>query len=86
MLGFDKSIVLLADRPRFTRAMTQMLRRLALFLLGRSQNLHRTAGLFDRRDRGFRGAMHLDGELRGGDARACSVRIVKSCFNVLVAQ
>jgi len=29
--------------------------------------------------------MHLDGELRGGDARECTVRIVKSCLNVLVA-
>src|ERR1700712_4256900 len=48
---------------RDRRAMTQMLRRLAFFLLGRSQNLHRAAGLFDRRDRGFRGAMRLDGQL-----------------------
>src|SRR3954462_13677248 len=63
VLGFDKSIVLSADRPRFTPAMTQMLRGLAFFLLGRSQNLHRAAGLFDRLDRGFRGAVHLDGDL-----------------------
>src|SRR5882724_10459321 len=63
VLGFDKSIVLSADRPRFTRAMTQMLRRLAFFLLGRSQDLHGATGLFDRRDRGFRGAVHLDGDL-----------------------
>src|SRR5882757_540407 len=48
---------------RDRRAMTQMLRRLAFLLLGRSQYLHRAAGLFNRRDRGFRGAMHLDGEL-----------------------
>src|SRR5882757_2983241 len=48
---------------RDRQAMTQMLRRLAFFLLGRSQDLHRPAGLFDRRDRGFRGAMHLNGEL-----------------------
>src|SRR5258708_26337879 len=44
------------------RAMTQMLRRLAFVLPGRSQDLHRAAGLFDRSDRGFRGAANLDGE------------------------
>src|ERR1700709_2608243 len=43
--------------------MTQMLRRLAVFLLGGRQDLHRTAGLLDRRDRGLRGAMGFDGEL-----------------------
>src|ERR1700704_1332512 len=48
---------------RDRQAMTQMLRRLAFFLLGRSQDLHRAAGLFDRRDRGLRGAVRLDGEL-----------------------
>src|SRR6201989_1446584 len=42
--------------------MTQMLRRLAFFREGR-QDLHRAAGLLDRRDRGLRGAMHLDVEL-----------------------
>src|SRR5882757_4731324 len=50
--------------PAPWRAMTQMLRRLAFCLLGWSQDLHGTAGLFDRRDRRFRGAVHLDGELR----------------------
>src|SRR6266702_5056941 len=48
---------------RDRRAMTQMLRRLAFVLLGRSQHLHGATGLFDRRDRGFRGAVHLDGDL-----------------------
>src|SRR5258705_13426994 len=36
---------------RDKRAMTQMLRRLAFFLLGRGQDLHRAAGLLNRRDR-----------------------------------
>src|SRR6266481_2053080 len=47
---------------RDRRAMTQMLRRLAFVLPGRSQDLHRAAGLLDRSDRGFRGAVNLNGE------------------------
>src|SRR5689334_2026757 len=42
--------------------MTQLLRRLAFFL-GRGEDLHRTAGLLDRGDRGLGGAMHFDVEL-----------------------
>ena len=44
VLGFDKSIVLSAVRPRFPRAMTQMLRRLAFFLLGRDHAGDRMVG------------------------------------------
>src|SRR3954464_174053 len=43
--------------------MTQLLRRLAFFL-GRREDLHRAAGLLDCRDRGLRGAVHFDVELR----------------------
>src|SRR5712671_1013980 len=46
-----------------TRAMTQMLRRLAFVLLGRGQDLDRAAGLLDRRDGGFRSAVNLDVQL-----------------------
>jgi len=50
----------------------------------------RRAALFQTREVTVRSfdaplLMHLDGELRGGDARACTVRIVKSCLNVLVS-
>ncbi|HEY6853281.1 MAG TPA: YegS/Rv2252/BmrU family lipid kinase [Gemmatimonadales bacterium] len=50
----------------------------------------RRAALFQTREVTVRSfdaplLMHLDGELRGGDARECTVRIVKSCLNVLVA-
>src|SRR6476659_3788981 len=63
VLGYDKSIILSCGLPATKRAMTQMLRRLAFFLLGRGQDLHGAAGLLDRLDRGFRGAVHLDREL-----------------------
>src|SRR3954447_21388389 len=63
VLGFDKSIALTCGSPAHGRAMTQMLRRLAFFLLGRGQDLHGAAGLLDRRDRGLGGAVHLDREL-----------------------
>src|SRR5215217_9079494 len=63
VLGFDKSIGQSCGSSAHGRAMTQMLRRLAFFLLGRGQDLHRAAGLLDRRDRGFRGAVRLDREL-----------------------
>src|SRR6266702_8745959 len=43
--------------------MTQLLRRLAFFFLGGSEDLHRAAGLLDCRDRGLRGAVHFDVEL-----------------------
>src|ERR1700722_7341422 len=43
--------------------MTQMLRRLAFVLGHRRQDLHRAAGLLDRGDRGFGGAVDLDIEL-----------------------
>src|SRR5215471_11573352 len=62
VLGFDKSIVPHAQRPARCGPMTQMLRCLAFFLGGR-EDLHRAAGLLNRRDRGLRGAMHLDVEL-----------------------
>jgi YegS/Rv2252/BmrU family lipid kinase len=50
----------------------------------------RRAALFQTREvtiRSFEAPllMHLDGELRGGNARECTVRIVKACLNVLVA-
>src|ERR1700722_3560944 len=45
------------------RAMTQMLRRLAFVLLGRRQDFHRAARLLDRRDGGFRSAVHFDRQL-----------------------
>src|SRR6516165_7580305 len=48
-----------ANRPQ-TRAMTQMLRRLAFFLCRGRQNLHRAAGPFDRGNCGFRRAMDFD--------------------------
>src|ERR1700748_1295388 len=51
-----------AHHPR-TRTMTQLLRRLALFLC-RREDLDSTAGLLDRSDRGFRRAVNLDGDLR----------------------
>src|SRR3954468_6926843 len=44
-------------------AMTQMLRGLAFFLFGRGQDLHRAARLLNRRNRGLRGAVGLDGQL-----------------------
>src|SRR6476620_10009360 len=47
---------------RARRTMTQMLRRLA-FVLGRRQDLYRAARLLDRRDGGFRRAVHLDIQL-----------------------
>src|SRR6516164_2640492 len=43
--------------------MTQMLRRLAFFLLDGGEDLHRTTELLDRRDGGFRSAVNLDREL-----------------------
>src|SRR5256884_5112187 len=58
-----KSIALTCGSPAHGQAMTQMLRRLAFFLLGRGQDLHGAAGLLDRRDRGLGGAVHLDREL-----------------------
>src|SRR5262245_61384243 len=62
-LGSDKSTSRgLQTLPR-RRAMTQMLRRLALFLLGGRQDLHAAAGLLDRRNRRFRRAMNLDIDL-----------------------
>src|SRR5512134_2596916 len=63
VLGFDKSIALTCGQPAIKPTMTQMLRRLAFFLLGRGQDLHGTAGILDRRNRGLRGAVHLDREL-----------------------
>src|ERR1700731_3969072 len=51
-----------ADCP-LEPAMTQMLRRLAFVLLCRRQDFHRAAGLLDRRDGGFRGAVNLDIQL-----------------------
>ena len=43
--------------------MTQMLRRFAFVLFGRSQDLYRAARLLDRGDSGFRCAMDFDGQL-----------------------
>src|SRR5437868_519143 len=63
VLGRDKSIVRSTDSPRVPRAMTQMLRRLAVFRLGGRQDLDRAAGLLDRGNRRLGGAVHLDGQL-----------------------
>src|SRR5262245_52936376 len=61
--GFDKSIVPASKLPARSRAMTQMLRRLAFVFLGRRQDFRRTARLLDRRDGGLGGAVHLDVQL-----------------------
>jgi hypothetical protein len=61
-LGFDLVHRLTSELSTRPHPMTQMLRRLAFILLGRRQNLHRTASLFDRRNGGFGSAVNLDGQ------------------------
>ncbi len=61
--------------PRVMRGTHTGSRRAALF-----QTHEVTVRSFDEPLR-----MHLDGELRGGDARECTVRIAPACLNVLVA-
>src|SRR3569832_821083 len=56
VLGFDMSLIL-------SCRMTQMLRRFAFVLFGRSQNLHRAARLLDRGDSGNGCDMDLDVQL-----------------------